>query len=352
VERRIDVAVVGAGIMGLAATRALAQAGRQVACFEQFRLGHTRGSSHGTSRIFRLAYEDPEYAQSAQQALPLWRELETESGEQLLQTTGSLDVGGDLEGFRLTLAGTGVEAQMLEPPDLRRRFPTLRLPDDEALFHAEGGILHADRAVEALARSARAHGAEIAQDTRVLSLDPDERSVSLDTSNGPVVARAAVVAAGAWVPDLVEGLPVSVTRETVAHFRLAQDGLPTVIDHAQPHVPVPLSNQATYALASPGIGLKVGVHRSGAPTEPGKDGGPDRAVVDALAAWAGERYELLEPGPAFVETCLYTSTEDERFIVERRGLVVVCSACSGHGFKFAPALGERLKELVEEALAH
>ena len=350
-ERRIEVAVVGGGIMGLAATRALARAGRQVTCFEQFRIGHTRGSSHGTSRIFRLAYEDPEYAQSAGEALPLWRDLERESGEQLLHTTGSLDVGGDLEGFHTALAGAGVDAQMLEADDMRRRFPTLRLPDDIALFHAEGGVLHADRAAAAFARSAHAHGAEIAQETRVESLDRTERGVLLETSGGTVVARAAVVAAGAWVRDLVDELPVNVTRETVAHFRLAQDGLPTVIDHEQPEIPVPLAHQATYALASPGIGLKVGVHRSGAPADPGKDGAPDRPVLDALVRWTRERYELLEPGPAFVETCLYTSTEDERFLVERRGPIVVCSACSGHGFKFAPTLGKRLQMLTEEALA-
>jgi sarcosine oxidase len=352
VDRRIDVAVIGAGIIGLAATRALAQARRQVTCFEQFRLGHTRGSSHGTSRIFRLAYEDPEYARSAQEALPLWHELERETGERLLQTTGSLDVGGDLEGFRAALAGVGVEAQMLEATDLRRRFPMLRLPNNEALFHAEGGVLYADRAAQAFARSARAHGGEIAEETRVLDIDHDEGGVRLKTSSGTVIARVAVVAAGAWVRDLVEGLPVRVTRETVAHFRLAHDGLPTLIDHSQPGVPVLLTKQATYALASPGIGLKVGVHRSGAPADPDKEGQPDRGVVDALVAWAGKRYELAEAASAFVETCLYTTTEDERFIVERRGPVVVCSACSGHGFKFAPALGQRLKELAEEALAH
>ena len=97
--------------------------------------------------------------------------------------------------------------------------------------------------------------------------------------------------------------------------------------------------------------LKVGVHRSGTPADPGKEGAPDRAVLDTLVTWARERYELLEPDPAFVETCLYTSTEDERFLVERRGPIVVCSACSGHGFKFAPVLGNRLQAFAEEALA-
>lgn len=337
--------------MGLAAAAAVASAGRDVVCLEQFRVGHRRGSSHGTSRIFRLAYPESEYTRLAQDALPLWRELEEESGESLLQTTGSLDVGGNLDSLRAALSQNGVEVRVLDGADLRRRFPGLRLPNDEALFHAEGGVLHADQAVRAFARRAHARGAEVREEHPVLGLAPDVDWVRIEAPGRAVVARAVVVAAGAWVARLVEGVPVKVTRETVAHFRLGQDRLPTVIDHAQPDVPALHTNQATYALASPGIGLKTGVHRSGVEADPEDGGGPDHSVLEAIVSWARERYELADPAPALVETCLYTSTEDERFLVERRGRVVVCSACSGHGFKFAPALGARVAALVEEVLA-
>lgn len=342
---RVDVAVVGAGIMGLAAARALARTGRRVLCLEQFRVGNRRGSSHGTSRIFRLAYQDPEYAHLAQESLPLWRELEQESGEALLETTGSLDVGGDLQGFRTALAGIGVDAELLDTRGLRQRFPALRLPDQEALYHAEGGVLHAGRAHAALLRSA-----EVAGETRVTAIEADRDGVTVSASGGTIRAGAAVVAAGAWARNLVD-VPVTVTRETVAHFRLSGNGLPTLIDHAQPELAVVVPNQATYALASPGIGLKVGIHRSGGPADPDEDGDPDRTVVAAITAWARERYELVEPEPVLVETCLYTNTADESFLVDRRDRIVVCSACSGHGFKFAPVLGRRLAELAEEALA-
>src|SRR2546423_15222334 len=92
---KVDVAVVGGGVMGLAAARALARGGRSVVVCEQFELGHERGSSHGKSRIFRLSYADPAYVGMALAALPLWRELESEAGDELLRTTGPLDVGGD-----------------------------------------------------------------------------------------------------------------------------------------------------------------------------------------------------------------------------------------------------------------
>jgi sarcosine oxidase len=345
VANRVDVAVVGAGVMGLAAARALAQARLEAVCFEQFAVGHARGSSHGTSRIFRLAYEDPEYVRLAREALPLWRQLEEETGEQLLHTTGSLDVGGDLARFRTALGEAGVEAEVVGADALRRRYPALRLPEHAALFHAEGGVLHADRARRALLRSA-----QVVERTRVLALEEERGGVRVRTDDGAVSAGAAIVAAGPWAPGLVD-LPLEVTRETVAHYRLAAtDALPTLIDHAPPRVPISLSGQAIYALPSPGLGLKAGLHRSGVPADPDEEGAPDSAVVNAVTHWVRERYALAGPEPALVETCLYTSTADQRFVVERRGRVVVCSACSGHGFKFAPALARRLLELAEEAL--
>jgi len=355
VTRKVDVAIIGAGAAGLATARALSRSGRSVVALEQFDLGHTRGSSHGTSRIFRLAYEDPEYVAMAKAALPLWRELERESGLELLTTTGALDVGGNLASFRAALAANGVAAEILTRDEMRRRYPRLHLPEDEALFQADGGIARPDRTTEALARSARTHGAEIRDQAQVRGIEADDDGVRVATADGVVEAGTAVVAAGAWSAGLLRPLGIElttgVTRETVVHFRLdGANGIPTVIDRTLSSA-VNGSREA-YALPSPGVGIKAGIHRSGRQTDPDTDGTADDEVVEAARAWVAERYELAEPGPALVETCLYTTTPDERFVLERHGRIVVCSACSGHGYKFTPEIGRRVAALANEVLAH
>jgi sarcosine oxidase len=339
--------------MGLATARALARSGRSVMVLEQFELGHARGSSHGTSRIFRLSYADPRYVRLALDALPLWRELEAEAGETLLQTTGSLDAGGDLSEYARALAENRVEAELLGREELAARFPALRLPDEHALYHAQGGYLRADRVLTALERSVAAHGAEIRAGTKALAVEPAGDGVTVETSSGRINAGAAVVAAGSWakglLADLGIDLPVTVSRQTVAHFRLAEpNGLPTVIDRGNP----PSPELEAYSLPSPGIGVKAGVHRWGEETDPDVDGSPNPAAIEAASAWIRERYDGASAEPVKVETCLYTTTDDERFVIERDGPVIVCSACSGHGFKFVPEVGRQAAALAEEALAH
>jgi sarcosine oxidase len=135
-------------------------------------------------------------------------------------------------------------------------------------------------------------------------------------------------------------LPLRVTRETVAYFRHDGPPLPSVVelDDRRAH--------ALFALHDPEHGMKAGAHHAGAETDPDEPGEPDPAVVERVAAWLRERLPALDPEPVAVETCLYTTTPDERFLFERRGRLVIGSACSGHGFKFAPAVGARLAELA------
>jgi sarcosine oxidase len=333
---RADVVVVGGGVMGLAAAWALARAGREPVVLEQFRVGHTNGSSHGAGRIFRLAYVEPEWVRLAQEALGLWRELERESGEALLELTGLVDMPLDPAVLVATLDACGAEHELLDAGELERRFG-LATTCDEVVFQPEAGIVRADRALPAF----RA-GAGVREETRVRALVPQEGGVRVETDDGAIEALVAVVAAGAWAKQLLAGagidLPVVPTRETVAYFELAdQRPVPSVIDYR---------NREAYALtAGPGL-VKVGIHRSGPPTDPDNAGVPDEAIVRFAADWAARTFRLTRPEPVSVETCLYTNTADTRFVLERHGRVVVCSACSGHGFKFAPAVGARVAELV------
>jgi len=316
--------------MGLATARALSRAGRDVVVYEQFEPGHARGSSHGRSRIFRLAYSEPEWVRLAQEALTGWRELEAEAGERLLELNGLIEIVTDLrESSAAALDACGVVWQRLDRDEVERRFP-LRLPSGSfGMLQPEAGIVRADRALAAFAR-----GIDVRYGARVASL------TDLD-------AACVVVTAGAWVNDLIQPpVPVRVTRETVCYFRPADSRpIPAFVSFG-PRT----GGICFYALSDPVHGIKAAAHHAGPKADPSEAGKPDSALVEAITAWVTEHALLADPRPVETQSCLYTTTADESFILERRGRIVVGSACSGHGFKFAPAIGARLAALAMQAL--
>ncbi len=312
--------------MGLATGWALKRRGHEPVIYEQFEIGHARGSSHGRSRIFRLAYAEDEYVRLAQEALGLWRELEAESGETLLELHGLVEIVRTLEeSTAATLERCGVTWERLDRDAAERRFP-IQVPDGSfAVVQPEAGIARADKALSAFAR-----GLDVREGERVT---PDE-----------VEAEAIVVTAGPWVNELLdEPLPVKTTRETLCYFRPDAGGrpVPSVVSFKPGR-----HTHEMYSLHDPVYGLKVGAHHAGAEADPNTPGEPDAALVERIAAWANETYLLADPEPVAAETCMYTTTADESFILERRGRLVIGSPCSGHGFKFAPAIGERLAALA------
>jgi len=328
-----DVAVVGAGIMGSATTHALARAGVDVALFEQFEVGHPNGSSHGRSRIVRLAYPEQEFVELAQEAFGGWRELEAEAGVQLLELNGLLElVEEEGQSSADALDAVGAEYQLVEPAEARRRWP-VGVPEGwTVLFQPEAGIVRADRAHRAFVERAVALGARLEENAHVTSLE------ELD-------AKAIVLTAGPWVGSFFPDIPVTTTRETVAYFRRAGEPLPSVVQ-LDPQT----RGHAMYSLHDPVHGLKAGAHHAGAVVPAGEQGAPDPALVERIADWVARTYPDADPDPVAAETCMYTTTPDEHFIVERRGNVVIGSACSGHGFKFAPAIGRRLGQLALDIL--
>jgi sarcosine oxidase len=339
-----DAVVVGAGVMGAAAARALGRRGARVILLERFDVGHDRGSSHGASRIFRFSYPDRRYVHMAMEALPLWRELEAESGQELITTLGGLDVGKALDQHVDALSACGARFELLDGSEASRRFPGLVLPPGtQALFQPDAGITRADRAVRELVRSAIAHGVEVRAGTRVTALIPEAGGVEVRTSSGAGIRGAvAVVTAGAWAPGLLAGigyhLDAEPSRETVAYFRVDDElSYPTLVDWGDPSV---------YALPGPGQGLKTGEHHAGPAVDPDQQGGPSQESVARLRDWVRLRYPRADPEPHLLQTCLYTNTPDEHFVLDRAGDVVVGSPCSGHGFKFAPLIGERLADLA------
>jgi sarcosine oxidase len=332
-----EVVVVGAGVNGLATAWQLAREGRDVVVHEQFARGHARGSSHGRSRIFRLAYPEEHWVRLAREALAGWRELEAECGERLLGFPGIVELVDDLgESSLAALSAEGVQTEVLDPDELERRFD-LRAPEGfVGMLQPEAGYVLADRALTAFEGGVEQRGGRVLYESKVESLD------DLD-------AGAVVVTAGPWARPLLAQagveLPVAESRETVLFFRLERET-------AVPSTVTMIHNlHGFYSVHDPVHGLKVGHHKSGPPADPDDEGGSDEAIVDDVTAWAGRTFSLSEPGPVEVQTCFYTNTDDERFILERHGRIVVGSACSGHAFKFGPAVGARLAALAAEALA-
>jgi sarcosine oxidase len=334
----IDVAVIGAGAMGSAAAWQLARRGRSVAVVEQFEAGHHRGSSHGVTRIFRLAYRDPTYVQLAVEALDGWHQLERASGMTLLEQSGQIDHGVPvaIDEIAANLEGAGFAAERMTPSVARRRWPGLRF--DRAVVHSpDGGRIFAERTVSQLHRLATDLGAEISFGEPVVGVEPTGQGVVVHTDRRSIAARTVVVAAGAWVrqvvPDDIALPAVTVSHEVPTHFRPRDPSLrwPSFVHYVDGSAGG--RSFGAYGLETSGEGVKVGVE--------------DAASVDEVVDYVREWHPGLVPEPVSSTQCLFTNMPDEHFVIERHGPVVVCSPCSGHGFKFTPVVGALVADLCD-----
>ena len=350
---RADVVVVGAGLAGSAAAWALARRGRDVVLLDAFEPGHAKGSSHGSARIFRRAYPDPFYVRLTGLAGERWRQLEDEAGEQLVRTTGAVDFGPSPLVKRMydILRAERVPAELLTPAQATQRWPGLNFTDDgrldPVLFHPEGGVIDPDRAITAMQRLAGGRGANIRHNTPVTSIEDH----TVCTATATYQANTVIAAAGAWLEPLVRPLHIPLPRLIVTqvqafHFatkaRERDEQWPTFIRH---------DDTIVYGLPSgsdaPGA-VKVGVHGQGTvTTADDRDGIPSKVARERVREFVMNKVPGLEPAPIGELTCLYTSTENEDFIIDRRGAFVISSTCSGHGAKFAPLTGELLADLAD-----
>jgi len=226
---RYDVIIVGAGAMGSAAAMHLATRGRSVIAFDRFGVPNDQGSSHGLTRIIRIAYyEHPSYVPLLIRAAELWSELERLTGERLFMRTGSIDASapGDpvFEGSRRSCEMHGLRHEVLSSRELGQRFPGYRLPADHvAVFQPDGGFLIPEVAVAAHARLAAAHGATIREHERVVSWEERDGGVEVTTENGRYVADHLVLSAGSWIADFLPAYAdlFEPERQVVTWFEIA-----------------------------------------------------------------------------------------------------------------------------------
>jgi monomeric sarcosine oxidase len=356
----VSVIVVGGGVMGSAAAWRLARRGAAVTVLEQYGPGHAWGSSHGSARIFRLTYTEDDYVRLGRSALELWHELDPVGGASLVELTGAVDHGPSeiISALHTGLRRVGMAAEMCDRRAAERRWPGLRF-DRCVLYHADAGRIHADRAVRALQRAAAALGANVRHRVAVASVHPDAAAgVRVRTRGGEELrADAVVMAAGAWTSGLLghgasrEGPagpgdlpPLRVTLEQPTHFRPygPTPAWPSVLHH--PGADLPASEYATLVYSLVGEdGVKVGLHGAGPVVDPDParhDRSPDPLTQRLLRRYVRAWLPGVDPLSAAPGGCLYTLTPDHDFIVDRRGPVTVLAGFSGHGFKFAPVIGE------------
>lgn len=354
----VDVVVVGGGVIGSAAAWRLAARGRSVVLLEQFEPNHRRGASHGTSRIYRQAYEDGFHTTLAGRAFPLWRALEEITGSRVLTLTGAVDHGhpGCVLTRADTLSSLGIAHEVLEPRAAEKRWTGMRF-DTAVLHHPAAGRLHADRAVRALQDAARRAGADVRHRVTVREVHGRGSDPEVVTDTGVVRARHVVLAAGAWTRTLLAGANVRpapelptlrTTQEQPAHFvPLTDADWPSFVHHPGAELTADgIHREGIYGLGS-ASGIKIGEHGTGPEVHPDtRDFRPDPAGVQRLVDYAAAWLPGVDADSAAADTCLYTTTPDSRFVVDRIGDVTVAAGFSGHGFKFAPAVGDLVAGLV------
>jgi sarcosine oxidase len=352
---RYDVVVVGVGGMGSAALYHLARREKRVLGVERFDLLHEHGSSHGLTRIIRLAYfEHPDYVPLLRRAYELWRELESEAGVQLLVTTGILEGGGPiLDGVLRSCAEHDIGHEVLDGAEVGARFPAFRLPDDvRVVYQADGGFVVPERCIVAHVEGALAHGATLRARERVLEWGEDETGVRVRTDRGTIEADQVVITAGAWSDDVAR-LPsgsVRAVRQVLAWFQPTRPDLFT--PGRMPVFNLILDGDHFYGFPAYGIpGVKLGRYE-----RQGEGGDPDGisrepTIEDELRLreLAGT-YLPHGAGPTVaLKTCLFELSPDEHFLIDRHPhseRVVVGAGFSGHGFKFCSVVGEILADLA------
>jgi sarcosine oxidase len=371
---KYDVVILGLGAMGSAAAYQLAKRGAKVLGLDRFAPPHAMGSSHGDTRITRLAIgEGAHYTPLALRSHEIWREVEAETGADLLTVTGGLIISSASrtaalhvdDFFANTLAAAknhAIAHQILDARDIRRRFPQFAIRDDEVgYYESQAGFLRPENCVRAQLALARKHGAELHSDETVLGFEADAKGVTIETARGRYWAQKLIVAAGAWLPELL-GAPYAAAFKVLRQVLFWFDVPGGIAPFLPANCPVFIwelqgPGQAIYgfpAIDGPHGGVKVATQQYETATTPG-------TVHRAVAPEEATRMHDIHVAPYLPAlsrkclksvACLYTVTPDAGFVIDfhpQSERIIIASPCSGHGFKHSAAIGEALAELAIDA---
>jgi sarcosine oxidase len=347
--------------MGSSAAYHLARRGQRVIGIDRFAPPHALGSSHGRSRIIREAYfEHPIYVALVQRAYALWTELEQAAGgKTFFKRTGALTIGPEgcepVAGTLRSASAHRLPHEVLSAGKLHRQYPAFSPLDDMVgVLDPNGGVLFPEPIIEAQLALAEQHGAELRRDTRVDGWERTAAGLEIRAGGETIVAGRLVVAAGAWTAQLLAdlALPLTVERQVLHWF----DPVMAPEYFLPKRMPVSMwtlhNGTQFYTQPDFGDGVKIGMHHGGASVAPDT---VERRISESEDAFI---YDLLRRFVPFAKghpreraVCVYTNTPDHDFIIDRHPAdtdVLIVSACSGHGFKFASVLGEVAADLVLE----
>jgi sarcosine oxidase len=359
-----DVIVAGLGGMGSSAAYHLAGRGKRVLGLERYSPAHDKGSSHGLSRIIRLAYsEDPAYVPLVLRAYELWERLERETGEDLMTITGGLMIGSPgtkyFEGSKASAEKYDLPYEVLDAAELKRRYSVFEpTPETAAFFEKKAGFLRPEASVKAHLDRAASLGADLHFEEELLSWEPTESGVRVETASGTYEAERLVVSAGAWAPKLLAdlGLPLEVTRQLLFWFDPKSGIEPFLPERFPVFIWEPEDGNSFYAIPAhdgPGGGVKVAFFR--ADSKPADPETLEREVhdeeIEFIRGYLARYVPDLDGEFLYAKTCMYTNTPDEHFVISTHPhypQVAIAAGFSGHGYKFCSVVGEILADLVTD----
>lgn len=357
-----DVIILGAGAMGSATAYQLSRQGKKVLLLEQFEIAHTKGSTHGESRIFRFAYTNLAYAQLAFQCKELWLELENDIREKLLITLGGIDFAEDEAGkqnvldVRNALKQLGSEFEELDKKALAKRYPQFDLSESAlAVYSPDTGVINPTQAIKAMVSCAKKYGTQVEDNQLVKEIKCSETLIEIVTEKNIYKTSKLVISAGGWTNKLLKyfdlQLPLQVSQEQTVYFR------PTKNQHLfnEKSFPVWINYGERVVYGIPSLtepAVKLGFHHSGHyldiadyKQEINLD------IINKLKDYLRKSIPDLS-GEAFgASTCIYTNTPDHDFVVDllpNHPNIAIAAGFSGHGFKFSIGIGKALADLLEQ----